>query len=206
MNSKRKVNVPEIFNAITHGVGAGLAIAALVILIVFSSAESFTGYVVFGIALTILYLTSTLYHSFTNEKVKTLFRKFDHMAIFILIAGTYTPYCLVTLKNSYGLGLLVAIWTLAISGIVLKIFLTGKLEWLSLSLYAIMGWLAIIMIKSIYHALPHDSFILLIAGGIAYTTGILFYASEKWKYNHSIWHLFVLAGSCCHFFSVLTIQ
>jgi hemolysin III len=206
MNSKRKVNVPEIFNAVTHGVGAGLAIAALVILIVFSSAESFAGYVVFGIALTILYLTSTLYHSFTNEKVKTLFRKFDHMAIFILIAGTYTPYCLVTLKNSYGLALLVAIWALAISGIVLKIFLTGKLEWLSLSLYAIMGWLALIMIKSIYDALPHESFILLIAGGIAYTTGILFYSSERWKYNHSIWHLFVLAGSCCHFFSVLTLQ
>jgi hemolysin III len=203
---KRKVNLPEIWNAITHGVGAGLAITALVILIVFSSLESFAGYLVFGVALTILYLTSTLYHSFTNERVKSLFRKFDHMAIFILIAGTYTPYCLVTLKNTSGIGLLIGIWTLAIAGIVLKIFLTGKLEWLSLTLYAIMGWLAIIMIRSIYNGLPPESFMLLVAGGIAYTTGILFYASERWKYNHSIWHLFVLAGSCCHFFSVLTIQ
>jgi hemolysin III len=204
--SKRKTDLPEIFNAITHGVGAGLAIAALVILIVFSSEESFTGYVVFGVALTVLYLTSTLYHSFTNERVKNLFRKFDHMAIFILIAGTYTPFCLVTLRDSYGIPLLIAIWTLAAFGITLKIFFTGKLEWLSLTLYGLMGWLAIIMIKSIYNGLPPVSFALLIAGGIAYTVGIVFYASERWRYNHSIWHLFVLAGSCCHFFAVIMIE
>ena len=199
------VDAAEIFNAISHGVGALLSIAAIVLLIIFGPDESLTGCLVFGISLTILYTASTLYHSFTNIRVKNLFRKFDHMAIFLLIAGTYTPFCLTILKDSYGVPLLIVTWIVAIGGILLKVFLTGKLEWLSLTLYAVMGWLALPFMKTIYHALSTQSFALLVAGGIAYTAGIFFYANEKWRFNHGIWHLFVLAGSCCHFFSVIFI-
>lgn len=198
----------EIANAITHGIGALLACTALVILIIIASIYGtvwhIVGFTVFGSTLLILYLASTLYHSLTHRGAKHLFRKFDHMAIFMLIAGTYTPFCLTVLPSWIGWTVLGVTWTCAVSGIVLKSFYTGKHERLSTLLYISMGWLIIPAIKPLYDALNLQSFVFLMLGGIFYTTGTYFFLKDSTRpYYHSIWHLFVLAGSVSHFFSVL---
>jgi hemolysin III len=199
----------EIANAITHGLGALLAIAALVILTVFSAIKGNAWHIVsfsiFGATLVTLYLASTLYHSFTNEKVKLLFRKFDHMSIYLLIAGTYTPFCLTVLNNWIGWTLFGIVWGSAILGIVLKAFFTGKKELLSTILYVLMGWVAVFAIKPLFDSVSLTTFILLMTGGVFYTAGTYFFTKDRIKYFHSIWHLFVLAGSTFHFFSVLSL-
>jgi hemolysin III len=199
----------EIANAITHGLGALLAITALVILTVFSVIKGNTWHIVsfsiFGTTLVTLYLASTLYHSFTNEKVKVLFRKFDHMSIYLLIAGTYTPFCLTVLNNWIGWTLFAIVWGSAILGIVLKAFFTGKKELLSTILYVLMGWVAVFAIKPLFDSLSLTTFILLMTGGVFYTAGTYFFTKDRIKYFHSIWHLFVLAGSTFHFFAVLNL-
>jgi hemolysin III len=199
----------EIANAITHGLGALMAIAALVILTVFSAIKGnawhIVSFSVFGATLVILYLASTLYHSLTNEKVKILFRKFDHMSIYLLIAGTYTPFCLTVLNNWVGWTLFGIVWGSAILGIVVKAFFTGKKELLSTILYVVMGWVALFAIKPLYDSVSLTSFILLMAGGVFYTAGTYFFTKDRIKYFHSIWHLFVLAGSTFHFFAVLNL-
>lgn len=205
LQSKRE----EIANAITHGLGALMAIAALVILTVFSAIKGnawhIVSFSVFGATLVILYLASTLYHSLTNEKVKILFRKFDHMSIYLLIAGTYTPFCLTVLNNWIGWTLFGIVWGSAILGIVLKAFFTGKNELLSTILYVVMGWVAVFAIKPLYDSVSLTSFILLMTGGVFYTAGTYFFTKDRIKYFHSIWHLFVLAGSTFHFFAVLNL-
>jgi len=197
----------EITNAITHGVGALLAIAGLVLLIVFSAIKGnawhMVSFTIFGATMVILYLASTLYHSLTHKKAKFLFRKFDHMSIYLLIAGTYTPFCLVTLNGWIGWTFFGIIWGCAILGIVLKAFHTGKNEKLSTFLYVIMGWVGMLAAKPLYEAMPHSSFILLLAGGAFYTLGTLFFIKDKITYFHGIWHVCVLAGTASHFFSVL---
>lgn len=197
----------EIANAITHGVGALMAIAGLVLLIVFAAIKGTAWHVVsftiFGVTMVILYLASTLYHSLTHEKAKILFRKFDHMAIYLLIAGTYTPYCLVVLRGWIGWTFFGIIWGCTILGIVLKAFFTGKNEKLSTVLYVIMGWVGILAAKPLYEAMPSTSFILLIVGGIFYTLGTFFFTKDNIRYFHGIWHICVLAGTTAHFFSVL---
>jgi hemolysin III len=199
----------EIANAITHGVGALLAIAGLVLLIVFSALEGsawhVTSFSIFGATLTVLYAMSTLYHSLTSQKVKRLFRKFDHMSIFLLIAGTYTPFCLTVLRGWIGWVLFGMVWLCAIGGIVLKAFHTGKKEILSTILYILMGWMVIFFIKPVYLYMSGMGFTFLIAGGIFYTFGAFFFVRDKIPYNHSIWHLFVLGGSVFHFFAVLSL-
>jgi hemolysin III len=199
----------EIANAITHGLGALMAIAALVILTVFSAIKGnawhIVSFSVFGATLVILYLASTLYHSLTNEKVKILFRKLDHMSIYLLIAGTYTPFCLTVLNNWVGWTLFGIVWGSAILGIVVKAFFTGKKELLSTILYVVMGWVALFAIKPLYDSVSLTSFILLMAGGVFYTAGTYFFTKDRIKYFHSIWHLFVLAGSTFHFFAVLNL-
>lgn len=199
----------EIANAITHGIGALMAIAALVILTVFSILKGTTWHVVsfsvFGATLVTLYTASTLYHSLTNEKVKVLFRKFDHMSIYLLIAGTYTPFCLTVLNNWIGWTLFGIVWGSAVLGIVLKSFFTGKKELLSTILYVLMGWVAIIAIKPLFDSVSLTTFTLLMAGGVFYTAGTYFFVKDRIKYFHSIWHLFVLAGSGFHFFAVLNL-
>lgn len=199
----------EIFNAVTHGVGACLAIAALVILVVLAALKGTAIHVVtfsiFGIMLVILYLVSTLYHSLTHDKVKKLFRKFDHISIFLLIAGTYTPFCLATLKGSMGWTILGIVWGCTLLGILMKVFYAGKKEVLSTLLYIIMGWLVIIAIKPLYMLMSVHGFVFLVSGGVFYTLGTYFYVQDKIRYNHGIWHLFVLAGSTFHFFSVLSL-
>jgi hemolysin III len=200
----------EIANAITHGIGALLAIAALVILIVISSfhgtAWHVVGFTIFGSAMVILYIASTLYHSLTHMSSKRLFRKFDHMSIYLLIAGTYTPFCLAALQGWIAWTVFGITWTCAISGIVLKAFHTGKHERLSTFLYIMMGWLIIPAIKPLYDSVNGQTFIFLMLGGIFYTAGTYFFLKDTRKaYYHSIWHLFVLAGSVSHFFSVLAL-
>jgi hemolysin III len=199
----------EIANAITHGIGAALAVSALVILIVFAAisgtALHVVGFSIFGSTLVILYLASTLYHSFTSTTVKNLFRKFDHMSIYLLIAGTYTPFCLTALPGWLGWTFFGIVWTCAITGIVLKTFHTGKHERLSTFLYIIMGWLIIPAIKPLYDSVSAETFVLLMAGGFFYTMGTFFFLKDSRKYFHSIWHLFVLAGSTAHFFSVISL-
>jgi hemolysin III len=152
-----------------------------------------------------LYLASTLYHSLIFTRARKLFRKFDHMAIFLLIAGTYTPFCLSVLHGWLRWVMLGTVWLFAIAGIVLKAIFTGRFEWLSTAIYILTGWLVIFAIKPLYEFLPLQSFVLLIAGGLAYTIGTFFYVKSKIPYFHTVWHLWVLAGSILHFFSILTL-
>jgi hemolysin III len=199
----------EIANAITHGIGAALAIAALVLLVVFSAMKGtawhVVGFSIFGATLVILYLESTLYHSLTNKKVKRLFRKFDHMSIFLLIAGTYTPFCLTILRGTMGWIMFAIVWGSTVVGIILKAFLTGKKDKLSTTLYVVMGWLIVIAIKRMYLSMIFSGFLFLVIGGLLYTVGALFYSWDKLRYNHGVWHLFVIGGSVCHFFSVMSL-
>lgn len=196
----------EIANAITHGVGAILAIFAFVFLIIHAQEGSRIGLAVYGTSLVLLYLASTLYHSLVFTRARRLFRKFDHMAIFLLIAGTYTPFCLTALDGWLRWTMLGTVWGFAVLGIVLKSVFTGKFEWLSVSIYILTGWMVIVAIKPIYEFLSFEGFALLVAGGLAYTIGTIFYVNPRIRYNHSIWHLWVLAGSVLHFFSILSLN
>lgn len=197
----------ELWNALTHGLGAVLSIAGLVLLIVFASIYGNVWHIVsfsiFGATLVILYLSSTLYHSFRNTFVKQLFRKFDHMSIFLLIAGTYTPFCLAVLQGWIGWTLFGVVWGCAAIGIVIKAVHTGKKEFLSTLMYIVMGWVIILAIKPLYLSTPPTAFIFLLLGGASYTAGTYFFMNHRIKYNHSIWHMFVLGGSVLHFFSVM---
>jgi hemolysin III len=197
----------ELLNCITHGAGMLLSIAALVLLIVFSSLYGEASHVVsctvFGVALLLLYTASTLYHSFQKPRVKQFFKIFDHACIYVLIAGTYTPFLLVTLRGVIGWTLFGIIWFLAVSGIILKVFFVNRFRILSPIAYIMMGWIIIFAIKPLAQALAPGGIVWLVAGGLAYTLGVVFYAWRKLPFNHAIWHLFVLSGSVCHFFAVL---
>jgi hemolysin III len=195
----------EIANAITHGTGALLAMAGSVFLLASSDARVMPGAAIYGVTLVVLYLTSTLYHSLIFTRARHLFRKFDHMAIFLLIAGTYTPFCLSALSGWLRWTMLGGVWGCAVLGIVLKSLFTGRIEWLSLGIYIVSGWMVIGAIKPIYHFLSPGGFALLVCGGVAYTVGTIFYASKRIPYGHSIWHVWVLAGSALHFFAVMTL-
>jgi len=199
----------EIANAITHGVGALLAIAGLVLLIVFSSLQGnvwhITSFTIFGAMMVILYTTSTLYHSLTRVGAKKLFRQFDHMAIFLLIAGTYTPFCLTVLRGGLGWTLFGIVWFCAIGGIVLKAFCTGRAQLISTLLYIIMGWSVILVIKPVFNYMSTTGFLFLLLGGACYTVGVIFFLKDRTPFFHSIWHLFVLGGSVFHFFAVLSL-
>jgi len=199
----------EIAAAITHGIGAALAIAALVILIVFAAIDGNVWHVVsftiFGSTLVLLYFASTLYHSLTHVGAKHLFHKFDHISIYLLIAGTYTPFCLTALRGWVGWTVFGIVWTCAILGAVVKAISVGKKVKLSTILYVAMGWVIVLAIKTLYNSMPHFGFMLLVAGGVSYTLGTIFFIRDHVKYNHSVWHLFVVGGSVLHFFSVLTL-
>jgi hemolysin III len=199
----------EVANAITHGIGALLAIAALVLLIVFAALQGSVWHVssfsIFGSTLVVLYVMSTLYHSLTHPKAKKLFRKFDHMSIFLLIAGTYTPFCLTVLNGWLGWTLFGIIWFCTVGGIVHKAFYTGKAESISTFLYIVMGWIVVFFIKPVYFYMSIQGFSFLLIGGAFYTMGAFFFIKDKIPYNHSIWHLFVLCGSIFHFFAVISL-
>lgn len=196
----------EIFNSISHGIGTLLSIAALVILVVFAAIKGNAWHVVsftiFGSSLVLLYLSSTLYHSFTKIKVKNLFARFDHAAIFFLIAGTYTPFVLTVLRGALGWTLFGIIWGLAITGMVIRSIYLTRFRKLMVGIYLAMGWMFLIAIVPIVKNLTGVSIAFLFIGGGCYSVGVIFYAWRNLKYGHGIWHLFVLAGSIMHFFSV----
>lgn len=197
----------EIANSITHGIGAALSIAALVLLVVFASqhqdAWRIVSFSIYGTTLFLLYLASTLYHAFTHEKVKNFFRLLDHSCIFLLIAGTYTPPTLIAMRGTWGWTLFTLIWSLAVGGLIFEAINVGKYKIISVLIYITMGWLAIFAIKPMLEALPEGMFTWFLVGGLFYTSGIIFYACKKIPYNHAIWHLFVLGGSITHFFGIL---
>lgn len=199
----------EIANAITHGIGALLAIAALVLLIVYASIEGearhVVSFTVFGSSMVILYISSTLYHALVGIRTKRVFRKFDHMSIFLLIAGTYTPFCLAALSGWIGWTIFGIIWGLAVIGIVMKAIFTGKMEMLSTIAYVLMGWVILIAIKPLYQSVSGTCFMFLVLGGVSYTLGTFFFIKDQRPYFHSIWHLFVLGGSILHFFAVMNL-
>ncbi|MBC8455921.1 hemolysin III family protein [bacterium] len=211
INKKKKKRIQslgeEIANSITHGIGAGLSIAALVILVVFAALQGdawkIVSFSIYGVSLFALYLTSTLYHSFTNPKLKQFFHVLDHSAIFLLIAGTYTPILLISMRGVLGWTLFGLIWALALGGIVFKIFFFEKFKILSVLFYVGMGWLVVIAGKPVLEMVPTSVNLWLLIGGIFYTVGVVFYITKKIPFQHGIWHLFVLGGSVSHFFGML---
>jgi hemolysin III len=196
----------ELANAATHGAGVLLSIAALVLLVVFSSIHGDGWHVastsIFGASLIALYTSSTLYHIVTTPKIKKIFQTLDHSSIFVLIAGTYTPFTLVSLRGLLGWTIFALVWTIAIGGVLLETLTRQKFRKLSLALYLGMGWLIVFAIKPISENIAPGGIILLVSGGLCYSLGVIFYLWKSLLFNHAIWHLFVLAGSILHFFSV----
>jgi hemolysin III len=196
----------EIANSIIHGLGIGLSVAALVVLVAFAvlSGDNYklASAIVLGVALVLEYTASTLYHSFPQPRVKHLFKIFDHCGIYLLIAGSYTPFCLVTLREANGWLLFAVIWSLAVVGIAAEAFWAYRPRWLSALTYLGMGWMVVLSIKPLMANLDPAGVWLLVAGGLCYTVGTIFYVLKKVKYMHAVWHVWVLAGSTCHFLSV----
>lgn len=197
----------EIANGISHGLALLLAVAALPVLILSATKVGNTrftvGVSVFGATIILLYLASTLYHSLTHVRAKQFFRHVDHCAIFLLIAGSYTPFTLGVLRGPWGWTLLAIVWVLAVAGIAMKLIAGHRHWWLSMVLYLVMGWLAIVAIKPIITLVPLPGILLILAGGVAYSGGLAFFAAHRLRYNHFIWHLFVMAGTVCHYLAVL---
>ena len=197
----------EIFNSITHGIGALLSVAALVILVVFASLHGngwhIVSFTIFGVSLVILYTASTLYHSFSGEKIKDIFARVDHASIFILIAGTYTPILLTTLRGLLGWILFGIIWGTALTGVVIRSIYLHKFRKLMVAVYLIMGWMFVFALNSVIARMPAVSLWLLLSGGITYSLGVIFYSWRNLRFGHGIWHLFVLGGSILHFFAIL---
>lgn len=196
----------EIANALTHGLGAVVALGAGAVLITLTAlwgdGWQLAGAIVFSVALVLLYVASTLYHAITHTGAKARLKVFDHCAIYLLIAGTYTPFTLISLRGSLGWALFAAIWTLAFAGILFKLFFTGRFKLVSTLMYIAMGWLSVLAIGPMLRQLDPWTLGWLFAGGIAYTAGTLFYLNQRIRYSHAIWHAFVLAGSVCHFVAV----
>ncbi len=199
----------EKLNSITHLVGAVFSLVGFGSLLTLSIQKNDWRYIVsfgvFGFTLVLLYTMSTLYHSFHSPRLKRIFQKLDHIAIYLLIAGTYTPYMLVSLYDSSGLIMLAMVWGLAVIGLLLDIFVPKRIEYLQISIYLIMGWICTIDYESLAFALPSTALMWLWAGGIAYTLGVVFYVLDnfnKLRHAHGVWHLFVLVGSTCHFISI----
>ncbi len=197
----------EIANSITHGIGAGLAIAGLAYLIYYSVVYGNVWHIIscaiYGTTLVLLYTVSTLYHSIPTPRFKSVMRVLDHSAIFLLIAGTYTPFMLVSLRGPWGWTLLGIVWAAAILGILFQTALQKSWVALTVALYILMGWVVVVAIDPLLDVIPMEGFLLLLYGGLAYTLGTAFYIWKQVRFHHAIWHIFVLAGSIFHFFAVL---
>lgn len=197
----------EIANSITHGAGVVLAIAGLAVLTAFASLFGNAWHVVsvsiYGATLVFMYATSTLYHSIPSPRAKAVLRLLDHAAIFLLIAGTYTPFALVNLRGPWGWSIFGVIWALALLGVLMQVKLIRRAKWVNALLYVAMGWVVLVAIKPLAASVASGGLVLLVAGGLAYTLGTLFYVWRRLKFHHAIWHGFVLLGSALHFFAVL---
>ncbi len=197
----------EIANSITHGVGALLSLLGTGLLLHRAARDGTSlhviSFAVYGACLFLLHLSSTLYHALRAPRAKKVFRVFDHCSIYLLIAGTYTPFLLLSMWGRWGLTLLVAIWALAVAGIVFKSLFIGRLKKASVVLYLLMGWMIVLAAKEAWIRVPHAAIGYVAAGGLSYTLGVAFYAWKALPYNHAIWHLFVLGGSVCHYVAIL---
>ena len=196
----------ERANSLTHGLGLlfGLIFIPFLIWTAVASQKpsAIIGTSAFGLGFLLVYTFSTLYHSFHRPEIKRVFRILDHISIYFLIAGSYTPFVLTYLYNTTGLTLLSVLWGLTIIGTFFKLFFTGRYEKLSVAVYLIMGWMIVFIAKPVYYNLPLDCILMIAAGGAFYTIGVVFYRWEKLPYHHAIWHLFVLGGSICHYIAV----
>ncbi len=197
----------EVAHAITHGVGVLMAIAGLTVLVaraaVYGDFWHVLSAAIFGSTLVLMYSASTLYHSIPLPRAKKVLRVIDHSSIYLLIAGTYTPFTLVTLHGTWGWSVFAAVWGLALMGVVFKLFATGRFERLSLAIYLAMGWCVVVAIKPLLGKLETAGLLLMLAGGLSYTGGVVFYVWERLRYHHAIWHCFVLAGSILHYIAIL---
>ena len=197
----------EIANSVSHGIGLALAITASPILIVAAAragnAWNLIGVSVFAASMVLLYLASTLYHAITHDRAKRVFRVLDHGAIFLLIAGTYTPFTLGIMRGPWGWTIFGLVWALAAFGLTTKAVIGAHHRWLTVPLYLAMGWIALIAAPQILARVPLSGLIWLLAGGVAYTAGTVFFAAHRVRFSHFAWHLFVIAGTVCHFFAVL---
>ena len=197
----------EIANSISHGIGLVLALVASPILILTAArtgtAWNVVGVSVFATSMILLYLASTLYHAIPHDRAKRIFRTLDHGAIFLLIAGTYTPFTLGVMRGPWGWTIFGIVWSLAIFGLTMKAIFGAKHMWLTVPLYLVMGWTVMIAAPHILFRMPLAAIIWILAGGVAYTGGVLFFRAHSLRYNHFAWHLFVIAGTACHFFAVL---
>ncbi len=202
-----RVSVEELANSVTHGIGLVFSLVGFIFLLVLAvmrgSAWHITGCAIYGSTLVCLYTASTLYHGIQSPHLKRALKVFDHSAIYLLIAGTYTPFLLVNLRGGWGWTLLSIVWTLAVAGIIFKFWFVDYFPILSTVVYLLMGWLALIAVKPLFGLVPTGGLIWLMAGGLAYTVGVVFYAWKRIPYNHVIWHAFVMTGSACHYFAVL---
>jgi hemolysin III len=196
--------IEEQLNALSHGIGAALGVVGLVYLLIFcdSNPLEIFSVAVYGASIIILFTASTLYHDIKNESKKHVFRIIDHISIYLLIAGTYTPVTLITLSDSRGWLLFWLVWGIAALGLILKLFFTGRFEIFSTLLYLVMGWLIVFDFSALVDNMANTGLLLLFSGGLFYTVGIVFYAIHKIPFNHVIWHLFVLGGAICHFFMI----
>ena len=198
----------EIANALTHGIGALASAAAGAVLVTLASQSGtrmqMVSAVVFCASLLLLYTASTLYHAIPSQAAKRRLKVFDHCAIYMLIAGTYTPFALIGLRGPVGWWLFGVAWGLATLGITFKLFFTGRFKLFSTLVYIGMGWMAVFAIQPMIVNIPLASLLWLLAGGVAYTAGTIFYHNERLRYSHAVWHLFVLAGSACHFIAVIS--
>lgn len=196
----------EIANVVTHSIGTALSIAGLVILfcLTLSSPDRYciASCLVFGLTLVLLYAGSAVYHSLRHPRWRAVAQTLDHAMIYLLIAGTYTPFTLVTLQGKLGWSLFAVVWALALIGVIREFLWKGRPKWLSMVMYLSMGWLAVVAVKPLLERLPAGGVWLLVSGGLAYTVGTIFYGMKKIPYTHAVWHLFVLGGSTCHFLAV----
>jgi hemolysin III len=198
----------EIAHAASHGIGAVLGLAGLAVLMVAAvergeGAGQVVPYVIYGVAMVLMFTTSTLYHSFTNPRLKRVFRVLDHEMIFLMIAGSYTPLMLITLRGRLGWTLFGIVWGIAAAGMVFQGFFTGRFKGASTALYLLMGWISVVALKPLLENLSAAGLHWLVAGGLCYTVGAVIYLFKKVPYHHAVWHLFVLAGSACHYFAIL---
>ncbi|GAB1796005.1 PAQR family membrane homeostasis protein TrhA [Priestia megaterium] len=197
----------EIANAITHGVGAVLSIVGLTLLIVLSSLEGTPWHVIsftiYGVTMLLLYVSSTLVHSFPEGKLKDLFEIFDHSSIYLFIAGTYTPFLFIAVKGTTGWTLFGIVWGIALAGIVFKAFFVKKFLFISTILYVFMGWMIVFAWDSLTQNIAHQGIVLLVVGGVLYTIGAVFYVWRGFRFHHMIWHMFVLGGTVLHFLAII---
>jgi len=205
--TRARLTLEEIANAVTHGIGLVLSIAGFVVLLVLAILRGTPWHIVacsvYGASLICLYSASTLYHAVVSPRLKRALKVFDHSAIYLLIAGTYTPFLLLNLRGPWGWSIFGVIWGLAVAGILFKLWFVNHVPRLSTAVYVAMGWLVLIAAKPVLAHVSGITLLWLFAGGLFYSIGVVFYAWKRLPYNHAVWHLFVLAGSTCHYFAVL---